>query len=363
MTRILVIEDEEGIREEVAGILKFEGFSVLEAEDGAAGLALAQQHRPDLILSDIMMPKLDGYGVFLRLQDERPTAVIPFIFLTAKADKKDMRKGMGMGADDYLTKPFTRDELLQAVQSRISKRAVVEEEMSQDLDDLRYAIASHLPHELRTPLICILGYGAILEEDNTSLSAQEIAQMGRAIYDSGERLNRLIENFLLFAQIRVIATNPQSLALARRITTNSPGETIRNTTWQVADERDRLADCVVEVGNAPAGISDEYLQKITREIVDNAFKFSPSGSMVTVTSQVEDGHYILSVQDAGRGMDPAQIQAVGAYMQFDRARYEQQGSGLGLAITREIAELYGGCLTIESALDQGTTVRVALPVR
>ncbi len=363
MTAILVIDDEEGIREEVAGILGYEGYSVIEAEDGISGVALARQNRPDLILSDIMMPHLDGYGVFRQLQEERPTAAIPFIFLTAKADKKDLRKGMGMGADDYLTKPFTRDELLQAVQSRINKRARVEEEITSGLEDLRYAIAAHLPHELRTPLICILGYGAILEENSDSLTPQDVAKMGRSIYDSGERLNRLIENYLLYTRLQAIASDPANLKRLRQVTTSFPGDYVRQTAWQVADEHQRLADLEVEADNASAAISEEYLEKIIREIVDNAFKFSAPDTMVVVTTRVEGQRYILSVRDRGRGMEPEQTRAIGAYMQFDRKHYEQQGSGLGLAIAKQVAELHDGDLTIESALDEGTTVRVSLPVR
>jgi serine/threonine protein kinase/ActR/RegA family two-component response regulator len=121
---ILVIEDEQAIRRNITEILFFEGYSTLEAENGRVGVETALRHVPDLIICDVMMPELDGYGVIRQLQSELPTAMIPFIFLTARADRKSMRYGMELGADDYISKPFTPDELVSAVRARFRKQAV-----------------------------------------------------------------------------------------------------------------------------------------------------------------------------------------------------------------------------------------------
>ncbi len=125
MTKILVIEDELAVREIIVEMLCAEKFDVIHAADGQAGVQLAQAHSPDLIICDIMMPNLDGYGVLTALRQQPSTAIIPFIFLTAKISKEDLRQGMELGADDYLTKPFTRDELLQAVRVRFDKQAAL----------------------------------------------------------------------------------------------------------------------------------------------------------------------------------------------------------------------------------------------
>lgn len=121
-TRILIIEDNNDIRESTAEILELTGYEVKEASNGKIGVELAQQYKPDLILCDIMMPELDGYGVLYLLNKNPATATIPFIFLTAKAERVDFRKGMEMGADDYLTKPFDDIELLNAIESRLGKK-------------------------------------------------------------------------------------------------------------------------------------------------------------------------------------------------------------------------------------------------
>ncbi len=122
MTKILVIEDDPPVRTNLLKLLEAEGFEVKGAENGEAGVSLAIEQVLDLILCDIMMPELDGHGVLEALRKNIATAAIPFIFLTAKAERSDWRQGMELGADDYLTKPFTRDELLGAIATRLKKQ-------------------------------------------------------------------------------------------------------------------------------------------------------------------------------------------------------------------------------------------------
>src|SRR5690606_3508312 len=121
-TTILIIEDNDDIRESTREILELSGYEVYEASEGKTGVELATTYLPDLILCDIMMPELDGFGVLFRLSKNQQTATIPFIFLTAKAERADMRKAMELGADDYLTKPFDDVELLTAIEMRLKKR-------------------------------------------------------------------------------------------------------------------------------------------------------------------------------------------------------------------------------------------------
>ena len=135
-TLILIIEDNDDIRESTAEILELANYEVLQAVNGRLGVDLAISELPDVILCDIMMPELDGYGVLYLLHKNEQTATIPFIFLTAKAERIDMRKGMEMGADDYLTKPFDDVELLNAIESRLSKRDKQQVFYSQSLEKL-----------------------------------------------------------------------------------------------------------------------------------------------------------------------------------------------------------------------------------
>jgi CRP-like cAMP-binding protein/CheY-like chemotaxis protein len=124
MKKILLIEDNAEVRENTQEILDLAGYSVLTAPNGKVGVDLAQRENPDLIICDIMMPELDGYGVLHILNKKTETAGIPFIFLTAKTEKTDIRKGMNLGADDYLTKPFDDTDLLNAIEARLRKAAM-----------------------------------------------------------------------------------------------------------------------------------------------------------------------------------------------------------------------------------------------
>jgi anti-anti-sigma factor len=133
MTTILAIEDESQIRENIQEILCLEGFNVLTAAHGKIGLQLAQEHIPDLIVCDVMMPELDGHQVLLALRQDPNTIRIPFIFLSANAAKADFRKGMSLGADDYLTKPFTHNELLEAISTRLDKQQQILQSYTQEL--------------------------------------------------------------------------------------------------------------------------------------------------------------------------------------------------------------------------------------
>jgi DNA-binding NarL/FixJ family response regulator len=123
MRKILVIEDEPEMRRNITTLLRFHKYATVEAENGRKGVELARQEKPDLILCDVMMPELDGYGVLEAMQRDASLALIPFVFLTAKGDKRDLRSGMNLGADDYLTKPVANIDLVQAIEARLSRSA------------------------------------------------------------------------------------------------------------------------------------------------------------------------------------------------------------------------------------------------
>jgi len=129
--KILIIEDQAAMRRNIALLLEIAGYQVFTAENGRVGVEAARKHLPDLVLCDVMMPELDGHGVVQTLRAETATATTPFIFLTAKGDKSDIRLGMNFGADDYLTKPVIRDDLLAAVQARLARAEAVEQRVQE----------------------------------------------------------------------------------------------------------------------------------------------------------------------------------------------------------------------------------------
>ncbi|TCC99011.1 response regulator [Pedobacter psychroterrae] len=139
--KILIIEDNDAIRENVVEILEMANYKVYEADNGKIGVETALKHLPDIILCDIMMPQLDGYGVLHMLNKYAETSTIPFIFLTAKVNHSDLRKGMEMGADDYLTKPFDDMELLNAIEIRLRKKAYTELQQQNKTNEFKVLIS------------------------------------------------------------------------------------------------------------------------------------------------------------------------------------------------------------------------------
>lgn len=361
MVKVLVIEDEEMIRENILDLLDAEDFEGLEAENGRIGVDIAKAEMPDLILCDVMMPELDGYGVLEELRSHPKTVMIPFIFLTAKAEKNDVRSGMELGADDYLTKPCLPDELLKAINTRLDKQARIKQASQGQLDELRESITRSLPHELRTPLNGIMGFAELMIYEAENLKPDEIREMAGQILVSGKRLHHLIQNFLLYADLELVSKNSDCLNQWRSQSTESIRATVEDVISSKADKFERTADLKYELEDSPVQIEASRLHKLVQEVIDNAFKFSPSGTPVQVMTTVKDHQVILTVINSGQGMAPEEIEQVGAYMQFNRKLHEQQGSGLGLAIAKRIAQIHHGDLTITSVPDEETRITITLP--
>ena len=362
MAKILVIEDEESIRENILDLLEAENFEGIGAINGKVGIKLAIEQIPDLILCDMMMPEVDGHGVIKALRSEPLTATIPFIFLTAKADKVDVRTGMELGADDYITKPCTPQELLKAIAIRLEKQKTISRQSQKTLDELRTNISMSLPHELRTPLNAILGFSELILSEYQVLEESDILEMIGQIQTSGHRLYRLIQNFLLYAELEIAATNPELLKEMRNSEFSCVKSLLSQKARQQAKHANRSDDLQLNLQDASVAMDSVRLAKIVEELLDNAFKFSLEGTPVLLSTFVENQTFILSVTDKGRGMTTDQIAQLEAYRQFDRKLYQQAGLGLGLAIVQRLVELHGGEFKIESWPQQETIVCVSLPV-
>lgn len=361
-TTILLIEDEDQLRQNVATALTHEGFEVITADRGMAGLELAYQHLPDVILSDIMMPDVDGYEVLEAVRNHIPTSTTPVILITAKNAREDQRLGMTMGADDYITKPFRMHELLSSISTQLIKRDKVSTQLDTSMRKLRHNIIYALPHEMRTPLNLILGFAQIIELDAGSAPADEISDSARRILAAGQRLHHLVENYLVYAQLEVIAGDPVQMAALRSEILDNAAEVIAGRATARAQVYNRIDDLHLHLSPVSLPITERNLGKIIDELVDNALKFSEAGMPIVIQSGEQGGWFHLEIADLGRGMSREQICALGAYIQFDREVYEQQGIGFGLVIARRLVHLHGGHFEISSELGSGTRIHVALPL-
>lgn len=363
MRKILVIDDEAWLREMISLALGQHGFEVIEAANSEEGLSRASLDSPDLIICDVNMDRAGaGYQTLEKLREDKLTAAIPFILMTGLADAKGMRHGMELGADDYLPKPFKIEELYAAVDARLRKAKTVREEAERKFSQLRNQITLMMPHEMRTPLNGIISNAELLTFSADSLQPSEIAEMGRDMSQSGRRLERLIENFLIYAQLEIVANDAESIAALREATTLKPGEIARATAVNDADHCGRLADLAIEAVDVPVAIAEEYFKKIVAELVQNALKFSEADSPVNVRLTASDEVVELAISDCGRGFSTEHIRRIDAYVQFERKMQDQEGLGLGLTIAKKLVELHGGSLGIESQIGAGSTVTVRLPM-
>jgi two-component system, OmpR family, alkaline phosphatase synthesis response regulator PhoP len=232
MKKILVIEDDKAIQSVVLKLLTAEGFEAIGSDSGTTGVELAQQLLPDLIICDVMMPKLDGFAVLTTLRQQSATATIPFIFLTAKTDRTDFRQGMELGADDYVTKPFTRGELVGAITARLNKQAVVLEQLNverqekavleqkmqslQVFTEAKDSLLNNLSEELRNPLSNIRMALQMLKTAQTSVQRDRYLQILQAefareisLLNQVSELQRLLtpDNVTLLRQFNLLKSN------------------------------------------------------------------------------------------------------------------------------------------------------------
>jgi CheY-like chemotaxis protein/anti-sigma regulatory factor (Ser/Thr protein kinase) len=362
--KILIIEDHLQMRNLIERHLRKEGYIVIGAADGDEGLAKAKEHVPDLIVSDIVMPGLSGYEVLREIRADLQTTHIPLLFISSKNDLSEVRHGMNLGADDYLTKPIQIKELMNAVNARLHKSALVQRQMDSVLQKIRSGFVRVLPHEFRTPLSTIIGGTKYIIDSFDQLSKPEILELLKMVHGSTNTLNRLLEKILLFAKLELLSDDDESLEQLGRKMVENVGDIIADLALDAAHKQTRMKDIELNITreNINVAITSSYLTTLIGELMDNAMKFSENGTPITVTVARDGAHCKITMRDEGRGMTPSQIRAIGAFTQFDRELYEQQGIGLGFSIIARIVDVFKGQLTINSEPAKGTTIIVLLPI-
>ena len=354
MARILLIDDQPQLRAVMGEILSAGGHEPVLAADGVEGLTALRREHPDLVVCDINMPVLDGFGVLRAIRADPQLASVPFVFLTSEAE---VRAGMVSGADDYLIKPIGADALLAAIDARLARGAITRREADRRVDEIRRTVAALLPHELRTPLTVILGSAALLQQFHRDFKPEEIEQMAAGIMKAAQRLHRMTENYILYAELELRRLSRPG-AGDELVAGSSGAADVESAAREVAAQHGRAADLELEVQDVPVPIAPAFLRKAVSELCDNAFKFSEAGKKVRVSLVAAGMERALEVADHGVGMAADQVRQVGAFQQFERSRFEQRGSGVGLALVRSIAEAQGGRLEISSRPAEGTSVRV-----
>jgi two-component system sensor histidine kinase/response regulator len=355
--RIVLIDDHAQLRSVMAEMLAGAGYETIEAGGGVEGLALLRRERPDLVLCDINMPDLDGFGVLRAVRADPDLASLAFVFLTSEGE---VRAGMRSGADDYLMKPVSEADLLAAVGARLARRETTRRESDLRVAEIRRTVAALLPHEIRTPLTTIIGSARLMQEFHGDFGPQEIEQMAGGILKAALRLSRMAENYILQAELgmhRLLGVDGGPSPCAG----TSGATDVETAARAAASQAGRSGDLELDVRDVTVPIAPAYFRKIVSELADNAFKFSAAGMPVQMSLSATPAGPRLEVADNGRGMTLEQIGQIEAFRQFDRGRFEQQGSGVGLALVRSIAEVSGGRFELTCRPEAGLTVAVAWP--
>ena len=362
---IMVVEDDLALLEGIRELLEISGYRVLTASNGRKALDALENTHPDLIVSDIMMPEMDGYAFHSAVREIGRLTSVPFIFLTARGEKSDIRRGRSSGADDYITKPFDDEDLLSAIRGKLSRFEAMRSQQSEEIEDFKHKILLTLSHEFRTPLTYILNYSDLLSQEGSSLSSEDFDEFMFGIKRGAQRLNRLVEDFLILVELE--SGEARNAYNFRRAQVEETSSWLRILARRFASEAERKdLELRIEVPEelSPIVIDEAYLSDAIGRLLENAIKFSePESEWVLFSASEEDGNFVLRIQDQGIGIEEEELgRLFDLFHQIDRAKREQQGIGSGLAICRGIIELHGGELKVESEVGQGTTFSIILPI-
>ncbi len=362
---ILVVEDNAIMLDGIRDILEMADYRVISALDGQEALELLQQNSPALIVSDIMMPRMDGYQFFSAVRANPQWFSIPFIFLTAKDQRIDVRLGKQLGADDYLTKPFEPEDLLVAVSAKLERTAALKAITEAEMAKLKHNILNTLSHEFRTPLTYVHGYlDLILEEGPDQLSVEELGDFLQRMKKGSDRLRQLVDDFIFLVMLET-GDALEKFRWKRQYFTEL-GQLIADVIdQQRAKAQTRHVQLELDVAPALPGtlLHAKYIQDALRRLIDNAIKFSKeTGGHVIVRATADDEWIYLTVQDEGIGIAAQDIPHLFKRLhQINRELLEQRGIGAGLSIVKGIVELHNGQIQVESQLDQGSTFTIMLP--
>lgn len=351
--RVLVIEDDEQLRFALLRALELAGYSSRSAGDGMEGLRVAREYRPDIVVCDVHLPQRDGTSVLASLREEEGMESTQVILMTGDTDNTSQRRGMNLGADDYLAKPFTMEEFVRCIRARVRRTELYRKADDHALEKLRGTISRRLPHELLTPLTGILGLSEVLMEEVGQITPAEVKEMVSDIHLSADRLHHTLRNY--FSILEVLDSATPTPSDAARATGPEIQKAVQEAVAIVAARYQRSADVIVQGSIDRLPVAPSNLSAIVTELVDNACKYSLPGTPISVRLMADGGGDSLVVSDRGRGMSAEQIEQIGAFRQFDRTKYEQQGLGLGLTLTQHVIERNGGSFRLESTPGQGTT--------
>ena len=339
MSTLLLIDDDENLRGMLEELFVAEGLRVITANDGEPGLRLARAHRPDIIVSDVRMPGLNGHEALAELRKTPGLEDTPVILMTGDADLPDMRKGMALGADDYLPKPFDNLALLRTVKQHLERSALRRETASAELQTLKRNLGALLPNDLVEPLHEIVGCASVLEVDAGLMPPDDVKDFARNILSAAETLNRRFENFVLFSRLESGQLTP---ATGPAVDVH---DLVRHAAEQTARRLHRSAHLRFDLAELTAPVPREYIAKLVAELVDNACRYSIKSEPIDVNLSLTNDTYAITITDYGMGL-PAS---------------NNDSAGYGLRLAERLTQTLGGSWHLDNRPKRGVSITLTFP--
>lgn len=346
MTKIVLIEDDFLLADNTKTILEISGFSCFVAEEGEIGIQLIEEIQPDIVICDIMLGEMDGYEILRIIRYEKGLVNLPFIFLSARADLSDKRKGMNLGADDFLTKPFTTKDLVETINSRLEisslKKASADVEIRKNATDIFLSISNH---EYLTPLNGIVNFTDLMSEhiDNSDLlDINELQVLIDGIRLSGNRMLRITRKLLWYNQL-INGINPWKHAAKEQVDIVKLENKLFN---QLKKSKSTDFHLIANHIALPLeGYDGIFLENILSELYQNIIQFANIDYRIYSEILTTDSELILNLKNHFLGIYEMDTQAIKPFYQAHVTK-DKNGTGLGLYIVNEWVKSIGGQLEV-----------------
>ncbi len=371
---ILVVDDDQRNVRLMESILRTQGYHVLRAFNGEEALRVVESDRPDLILLDVMMPKMSGFEVCQRLKGRYETRLLPIIIVTALNSLEDKVQALEIGADDFLSKPINKVELLAKVRAILRVKSLQDEverqkkalETSNDeilrMQGFKESMAQMVVHDLKNPLASIMGNVQLIQMQHGAMPPQRLEELLDRTQESARQLMRMILNILHIGKLE-----EQKMPL--RLEPIALRDVIREHVEEMAGlaTRDGIVIDNAVAADLPALHADrELIGRVIANLLSNALKHTPGGGRVTLAARLEGDEVVLSVKDTGAGIPEDLLPTIFEKFvagQTDNRKRMLYDSGLGLTFCRLAIQCHGGRIWLHSRPGEGTEVFVALKLR
>jgi len=368
---VLVVDDDQRNVRLMESILRGSGYQVVKAYNGEDALRLVETAPPDMLLLDVMMPRMSGFELCQKLKDRYETRLLPIIMVTALNALEDKVQALEYGADDFLSKPINKVELLAKVRSVLRVKALHDEleknrleieKKNQKLirmEGFKESMMQMVVHDLKNPLASIMGNVQLIQMSEETVNPARLKELLQRTQESARQLMRMILNIL---QIGKLEEQKMPLNLERVTLRHLAQENVDEMTGLSARDNIRVENRVPP--DLPSPLADrELISRVIANLLNNAFKHTPGGGQVIIDARREEDAVVLTVSDTGEGI-PEDLQPrifekfVGG--ESDTSKRMLYDSGLGLTFCRLAVECHGGSIWLKSKPGEGTTVFISL---